>query len=81
MAYRFSKKEIEDMKKDILFQCEKEEPNRHGLKTAWRLGCFLRIMWQCRRCSQRERERSYRKLVLYETLTVNDLPMWEGYGE
>lgn len=81
MAYRFRAKEIEDMKRSILIHCENEEPDRHGLKRSWRLRCVLEGLWHCAWGNKKKCAKRYRDLVLYESLTVNDLPSWEGYGD
>lgn len=79
MAYRFRKQEIEDMKNSILFHCECERKHE-GKYSAWRLGLILRGEWRCVN-NKRESDRLYRKWVLYEALTSNDRPKWEGSGE
>lgn len=81
MAYRFRAKEIEDMKRSILIHCENEEPDRHGLKRSWRLRYCIEGLLMCRRPSKKDAVKLERELWLYKSLTVNDLPSWEGYGE
>lgn len=77
--YRFKTAEIEAMKKNILTHCKYErEPDRHGNKSAWRLRLVLEGYVMCCRCSKREEARRLRELALYEKLTENDLPNWQG---
>lgn len=72
--YRFKAAEIEAMKKNILTQIEHEAET----KTAWRLRCAIEGQLMCCRPSKREAARLERELALYEKLTKNDLPNWQG---
>lgn len=72
--YRFKTAEIEAMKKNILTHIEHETEN----KTAWRLRCAIEGHLLCCRPSKREAARLERELALYEKLTKNDLPNWQG---
>lgn len=72
--YRFKTAEIEAMKKNILTQIEHEAET----KTAWRLRCAIEGQLMCCRPSKREAARLERELALYEKLTKNDLPNWQG---
>lgn len=72
--YRFKTAEIEAMKKNILTQIEREAET----KTAWRLRCAIEGLLMCCRPSKREAARLERELALYEKLTKNDLPNWQG---
>ena len=72
--YRFKTAEIEAMKKNILTHIEREAET----KTAWRLRCAIEGQLMCCRPSKREAARLERELALYETLTKNDLPNWQG---
>ena len=77
MAYKFRAAEVEAMKKDIEGHCTFETvPDKHGNKSAWRLRLVLSGLAMCCRCSKREEARRYRKLALYESLTYNDMPIW-----
>lgn len=72
--YRFKTAEIEAMKQNILTHIEHENEN----KTAWRLRCAIEGQLMCCRPSKREAARLERELALYEKLTKNDLPNWQG---
>lgn len=72
--YRFKTAEIEAMKKNILTHIEREAET----KTAWRLRCAIEGLLMCCRPSKREAARLERELALYEKLTKNDLPNWQG---
>ena len=72
--YRFKTAEIEAMKKNILTHIEHEAET----ETAWRLRCAIEGQLMCCRPSKREAARLERELALYETLTKNDLPNWQG---
>lgn len=72
--YRFKPAEIEAMKKNILTHIEREAET----KTAWRLRCAIEGQLMCCRPSKREASRLERELALYEKLTKNDLPNWQG---
>lgn len=72
--YRFKTAEIEAMKKNILTHIEREAET----KTAWRLRCAIEGQLMCCRPSKREAARLERELALYEKLTKNDLPNWQG---
>lgn len=72
--YRFKTAEIEAMQKNILTHIERESET----KTAWRLRCAIEGQLMCCRPSKREAARLERELALYETLTKNDLPNWQG---
>ena len=72
--YRFKAAEIEAMKKNILTHIEREAET----KTAWRLRCAIEGQLMCYRPSKREASRLERELALYEKLTKNDLPNWQG---
>lgn len=72
--YRFKTAEIEAMKKNILTHIERESET----KTAWRLRCAIEGLLMCCRPSKREAARLERELALYEKLTKNDLPNWQG---
>lgn len=72
--YRFKTAEIEAMKKNILTHIEREAET----KTAWRLRCAIEGQLMCCRPSKREAARLERELALYEKLTENDLPNWQG---
>ena len=72
--YRFKTAEIEAMQKNILTHIERESET----KTAWRLRCAIEGQLMCCRHSKREAARLERELALYETLTKNDLPNWQG---
>lgn len=73
-SYRFKTAEIEAMKKNILTHIEHETET----KTAWRLRCAIEGQLMCCRPSKREAARLERELALYEKLTKNDLPNWQG---
>lgn len=72
--YRFKNAEIEAMRKNILTHIEHETET----KTAWRLRCAIEGQLMCCRPSKREAARLERELALYEKLTENDLPNWQG---
>lgn len=72
--YRFKAAEIEAMKKNILTHIEHESET----ETAWRLRCAIEGQLMCCRPSKREAARLERELALYEKLTKNDLPNWQG---
>lgn len=72
--YRFKTAEIEAMKKNIHTHIEREAET----KTAWRLRCAIEGQLMCCRPSKREASRLERELALYEKLTENDLPNWQG---
>lgn len=72
--YRFQTAEIEAMKQNILTHIEHETET----KTAWRLRCAIEGQLMCCRPSKRETARLERELALYEKLTKNDLPNWQG---
>ena len=72
--YRFKTAEIEAMKQNILTHIEHEAET----KTAWRLRCAIEGQLMCCRPSKREAARLERELALYEKLTKNDLPNWQG---
>lgn len=72
--YRFKTAEIEAMKKNILTHIGHEAET----KTAWRLRCAIEGQLMCCRPSKRETARLERELALYEKLTKNDLPNWQG---
>ena len=72
--YRFKTAEIEAMQKNILTHIERESET----KTAWRLRCAIEGQLMCCRPSKLEAARLERELALYETLTKNDLPNWQG---
>ena len=72
--YRFKAAEIEAMKKNILTHIEHEAET----ETAWRLRCAIEGQLMCCRPSKREAARLERELALYEKLTKNDLPNWQG---
>ncbi len=74
MQYRFRQNEIDAMKRRIMVFCETErEPDKHGIKSAWRLRLVLEGLASCK-CSSREEAKRIRKIALYENLTTNDLP-------
>lgn len=69
--YRFTKKEVEEMKKTILtvIKCEDAEN-----KTAWRLRSSLEMRAYCCKCNKKEKAKNIRVLTLYVSLTKNDMP-------
>lgn len=76
--YRYKASEIEDMKNGILLSIETEtEKDNRGNISAWRWRVMLEMHAFCYP-SKKDRERGYRLLKLYESLTENDLPKWEG---
>ncbi len=63
------------MKRNIIAHCESErEPDKHGIKSAWRLRLVLEGLAMCCKCSKREEAKRVRRIALYENLTTNDLP-------
>lgn len=69
--YRFTAKEVEDMKQNILVHIENENSEN---KTAWRLRCALEGLAYCVICSKKEKAKRIRRIALYDSLTKNDMP-------
>lgn len=79
MAYRFRPAEVEAMKNNILSHMENErEPDSNGHKSAWRLRLCIEGLLMCCRPSKREAAKLRRELWLFESLTKNNLPNWQG---
>lgn len=79
MAYRFRPAEIEAMKNNILSHMESErEPDTNGHKSAWRLHVVLTGLAWCCASSKREKAKREREIALFESLTKNNLPNWQG---
>lgn len=71
--YRFSEREIREMKTNILVHIENEMEN----KTAWRLGLCLSMLATAGKVPQKERAKAERRLELFRRLTTeNCLPNW-----
>ena len=70
-SYRFTAKEIKDMKQNILIHIENEDIEN---KTAWRLRCTLEGLAYCCQCSKKEKAKRIRRIALYDSLTNNDMP-------
>lgn len=77
MAYRFRPAEIEAMKESILLHCNSEY-NNGGDYSAWRLRLCIEGLLMCCRPSKREAAKLRRELWLFESLTKNNLPNWQG---
>lgn len=76
-TYRFKTAEIEEMKRSILDECDSEKfPDKNGNLSAWKLRLYLKAIANSANITKRERERRYRRIALYESLTRNDMPAW-----
>ena len=71
--YRYKQSEVEEMKKDILAQCEMEK-RWTGKFNAWRLRFLLEGSMHI--SNSRKYARLQRQLYLYKSLTKNNQPAW-----
>lgn len=77
MAYRFRPAEIEAMKESILLHCNSEY-NNSGKYSAFRLRIAIEGQLYCCRPNKRRAAQLHRELALFESLTKNNLPNWQG---
>lgn len=77
MAYRFRPAEIEAMKCSIITHCTSEYKH-NGNYSAWRKRLCMEGELMCCRPSKRRAAQLEREIWLFESLTDNDLPNWQG---